>query len=91
MSYRNYKQHYADCEIVKGSYDKGTKTIEVSVPDGRMKPSGVRGQKFRTIWIYVGKDKEHTFEQGFRAIDYEHALKQAKSRYNCICCYRNCA
>lgn len=47
MLYRRYKQHFADCETVVGSYDKNNKTIEVMLPDGRLKPSGVRGQSFR--------------------------------------------
>lgn len=47
MLYRRYKQHFADCEAVAGSYDKGTKSIEVMLPEGRMKPSGVRGQTFK--------------------------------------------
>jgi len=47
MLYRRYKQHFADCETVVGSYDKNNKTIEVMLPDGRLKPSGVRGQTFK--------------------------------------------
>ena len=47
MKYKNYKEHYADCETVPSSYDKGTKSIEVIIPDGRMKNSGVRGHHFR--------------------------------------------
>nr|DAJ94287.1 MAG TPA: hypothetical protein [Caudoviricetes sp.] len=47
MLYRRYKQHFADCEVVPGTYDKSNKTIEVEIPDGRMKKSGVRGQSFR--------------------------------------------
>lgn len=46
MTYKRYKQHYADCETICGSYDQGTKTIVVLVPAGRMKPSGTRGQSF---------------------------------------------
>lgn len=46
MHYGKYKQHYADCETVTGSYDKETKTIDVIIPNGRMKPSGTRGQSF---------------------------------------------
>lgn len=49
MLYRRYKQHFADCETVFGSYDKERKTIDVLLPDGRLKPSGVRGQSFRYI------------------------------------------
>ena len=45
MKYRDYKQHYADCDNL-GDYDKSRKTITVLVPDGRMKASGVRGKSF---------------------------------------------
>ena len=84
MLYRNYKNHYADCKTVSGSYDCEAKSIEVLVPDGRMKPSGVRGRKFNTIWLFVGDDNEHTFERGFKAIDIEHAIKQAKKLYKYV-------
>ena len=49
MLYRRYKQHYADCETVAGSYDKEHKTIKVIIPEGRMKPSGTRGQSYHYI------------------------------------------
>ena len=49
MLYRRYKQHYADCETVAGSYDKEHKTIKVLIPDGRMKPSGTRGHSYHYI------------------------------------------
>lgn len=48
MLYRRYKSNYSDCDIVPGTYDKATKTIDVFIPDGREKTSGVRGQKFHT-------------------------------------------
>lgn len=84
MPYRQYKNAYADCQTVCDSYDSSSKTIEVIVPEGRLKPSGVRGKRFRTIWILVGNDADHLFEQGFRAIDYEHALIQAKRNYKYV-------
>lgn len=46
MLYRQYKAHYADCQTVPDSYDKVAKSIEVIIPESRMKPSGVRGQRF---------------------------------------------
>lgn len=49
MLYRRYKKHYSDCETIPGTYDETYKTIKVIVPDGRMKPSGVRGQSFRYL------------------------------------------
>lgn len=47
MLYRRYKQHFSDCETVAGSYDEKRKTIEVLLPEGRLRPSGVRGQSFK--------------------------------------------
>lgn len=50
MTYKNYKMHYADCEIVPGSFVEGTNntvaTVKVIIPEGRVKKSGVRGQRF---------------------------------------------
>ena len=46
MLYRRFKNSFADCETIPGSYDKATKTIVVLLPNGRLKPSGVRGQCF---------------------------------------------
>lgn len=43
MKYSRYKQCYADCRTVPGSYDADLKTINVYVPEGRMKPSGCGG------------------------------------------------
>ena len=56
MTYRRYKQHFADCETVFGSYNKTYKTIDVLIPEGRMKPSGVRGQSFKAI-EFTGTEK----------------------------------
>ena len=81
MKYSQYKQRYADCDTVPGTYDKDSKTIEVIVPEGRMKASGVRGKRFRTIYINVGNRPDKLFEQGFKATCYENALKQAKRDY----------
>lgn len=49
MLYRRYKQHFSDCETVAGSYDENRKTIDVLLPEGRLKPSGVRGQTFKHL------------------------------------------
>lgn len=81
MPYRKYKGSYADCETVRGSYDAGAKTVLVLIPEGRMKPSGVRGKRFLTIWLHVGDDAEHAFKQGFRAVSTANAIKQAVKQY----------
>lgn len=81
MKYSQYKQRYADCATVPGTYDKGNKTIEVIIPEGRMKPSGVRGERFRTFYLMVGASPEKLFEQGFKAVSRANAIKQAKRSY----------
>lgn len=73
MKYSQYKKHYADCSTVYGSYDKISKSIEVIIPDGRMKASGVRGRRFSG---YSFRNEKTGFVQTFRAVDKEHALKQ---------------
>ena len=52
MLYRRYKTSYADCKTVPDTYDKANKTIQVIIPDGRMKPSGTRGQRY----LYINFD-----------------------------------
>lgn len=84
MRYSQYKKHYADCTAVPGTYDNDRKTIDVIVPEGRMKPSGVRGERFRTIWLMVGDDPGHMFEHGFKAISYENAVKRARKMYRFV-------
>lgn len=78
--YSRYKKHYSDCEKVSGSYDENTKTIEILIPEGRMKPSGTRGERysyFRIKVVYEGKE----YEIPAKAISYENALKQVKRKY----------
>ena len=79
MSYRKYKTSYADCKTVAGSYDAGTKTIEVIIPEGREKPSGTRGERynyFPDVKIY---DKSgEPFTVSLKAVSWDNALKQIK-------------
>ncbi len=81
MKYSQYKQHYPDCKTVPGTYDKTRRTVKVIIPDGRMKPSGVRGETFKTIFLRVGNTPGKMFQQGFRAVSYANAVKQAKKQY----------
>lgn len=62
MPYRQYKEHYADCETVAGSFNRhlnaygepvSETTIEVIIREGRLVPSGVRGQHFKTYHFAV--------------------------------------
>ena len=75
MHYSQYKNHYADCETVKGSYDKLCKTIQVIIPEGRMKKSGVRGKRFRGYQIGLTKQNGEHGYCTYRAVSKENAMK----------------
>jgi hypothetical protein len=77
MHYRQYKQHYSDCETIKGSYNAATKTIQVIIPEGREKPSGVRGQKFHCYHLVAIINGEEKY-LSYRATTKSNALKQHK-------------
>lgn len=86
MPYRQYKEHYSDCETVIGSFDRhedsrgnphGDPTIKVIIREGRLKASGVRGQHYKGF--------EFTTDTGskvcFRAISEETARKRMKKEF----------
>ena len=75
MSYRQYKQHYSDCKA--HDYDASDKTIEVDVPYGRMKKSGVRGKKYDTF-TFKATDGENIGTIEYKAMSKDNALKQHK-------------
>lgn len=75
MLYSQYKKHYADCRTVSGSYDSRWKTIKVYVPEGRMKPSGVRGQRYG-YFLCKATDGKRVFEITYKAITAENADKR---------------
>ena len=76
MKYAQYKQRYSDCKTVAGSYDKGTKSIEAIIPEGRMKKSGVRGETFKGYELWsVGPKGDYGFTP-YRATCEENAMKQ---------------
>lgn len=81
MKYSQYKRHYSDCKTVSDSYDKVSKTIDVIVPDGRLKPSGVRGESFHgyQLWFEDSSGKQCYYT--YRAV----SLENAKNRH-----YKNC-
>lgn len=76
MRYSQYKKHYSDCATVPGSYDKDLKTIEVLVPEGRMKPSGVRGERFRHYEMFARDSSGQIYRGVYRAITEDNAVKQ---------------
>lgn len=76
MKYKAYKEHYADCETVYGSYEKGNKSIEVIVPEGRIKKSGVRGKNFH-YYTFKGVDNVtgRSVRTTIKAVSVENARK----------------
>lgn len=81
MSYARFKEHYADCETVEGSFFRDSKTgntkIDVIIRAGRMKKSGVRGEHFAGYEIEWFENGEKCFSS-FRAVNEDNALKQAR-------------
>lgn len=83
MLYRRYKTSYADCQTVPGTYNKATKTIVVIIPEGRMKKSGVRGEKYN-YYRFKGIDRAtgKSVEVPIKAICRENAIKQLRRDYD---------
>lgn len=79
MPYRQYKNHYADCETLAGTYEEigGIGSIEVIIRDGRMKPSGVRGQHFSG---YEFKN-EDGLTVCYCAVSCDNAQRRAEKEY----------
>ena len=80
MSYKQYKEHYSDCETIIGSFKKSAyeaPTIEVIIRDGRLKKSGVRGKKF-SRYIFESPDG---ITIAYRAVSEENARKQMKKDF----------
>lgn len=77
MPYRRFKTSFSDCETLPGSYDASTKTIVVRLPEGRLKPSGVRGQRF--LWLEFNGIENATGRKvrcTIKAICLENAIKR---------------
>lgn len=83
MPYRQYKEHYSDCETVIGSFDRhedsrgnphGDPTIKVIIREGRLKNSGVRGQHFYGFSYAPSSDCESGIT--YRAVCEENARKR---------------
>lgn len=75
MPYKQYKEHYSDCETLLGSFNKEERTIKVIIRDGRLKPSGVRGKHFASYGFSDGKKIIY-----FYAVSEDTARKQLIKR-----------
>lgn len=84
MPYKQYKEHYSDCETIYGSYDDHSReagygqyipaSIKVIIREGRLKNSGVRGKHFLGFELEDVKTKERI---SYRAVSEENALRRA--------------
>ncbi len=77
MTYKNYKEHYSDCETLANSFFRNNKeqaSIKVIVRDGRLKNNGVRNKHFYGYEVYNTTKK---IRSCFRAVCAENACKQA--------------
>jgi len=80
MPYKQYKEHYADCETVEGSFDRKPyrpATIEVIVREGRLKASGVRGEHYSGYKL-ENADGEMVV---YRAVKEENAIRRAEKEF----------
>ena len=78
IPYRQYKEHYSDCETLIDSFSCdscGRKCIDVIVRDGRLVNSGVRGKHYNS---YEFMDNASNRAFYFKAVSEENARKQMK-------------
>jgi hypothetical protein len=84
MPYKQYKEHYSDCETVNGSFFRdehtGDSFIKVIIRNGRMKASGVRGPKFMN-YIFNGTEDGKTFTLCAWAVSEANARKQMTKEF----------
>lgn len=92
MPYRQYKEHYSDCETIIDSYTEyeqeyghnyeySPATIKVIIREGRLKNSGVRGKHFSNYLIEFTLNGGYTECDSYRAVCVENAIEQAKKRH----------
>ena len=86
MPYKQFKEHYSDCETIIDSYDEhldsrgnptGHPTIKVIIREGRLKNSGVRGQHYKGFEFTTGTGSKVCY----RAISEETARKRMKKEF----------
>lgn len=78
MPYKQYKNHYSDCETIAGSYMKVNyepATISVIIREGRLKNSGTRGRHFNGYAFEYMEDGKK-YHVCYRAINEENAFKR---------------
>lgn len=88
MPYKQYKEHYSDCETIFQSYDTHEEeanrrhqfipaTIAVIIREGRLKKSGVRGEHFSGYQMQNEDGQKITY----RAVNEDNALKRVQKDF----------
>lgn len=81
MPFKQYKEHYADCETLFGSFTREEYThrafIDVIIRRDRLVPSGVRGRQF-SGYRMVNELGEHCT---YRAVSEENAMKRVYKEF----------
>ena len=83
MPYKQYKDHYSDCEVLAGSFvDADVRTgecakVSVIIREGRLKNSGVRGMHFSGYQFINEEGAKITY----RAVCEENALNRCKKEF----------
>ena len=80
MPYRQYKDHYSDCETIAGSFRRcgAENTVEVIIRDGRLVNNGTRFKHY-SAYRFVGPDGKKS--GWYRAVSWETAFNQLKKDY----------
>ena len=80
MPYKQFKEHYNDCETVIDSYDdhegRLPATIKVIIREGRLKASGVRGQHFSGYEFFFIDTDGKKARVCYRAVSEGNAMKR---------------
>ena len=81
MPYKQYKEHYSDCETFYGSFIRDEHTnepfVDVIIREGRLKKSGVRGEVFSDYVV----TSESGFSVTYKAVCEENAVRRAEKEY----------
>lgn len=89
MPYKQYKEHYADCETLAGSFQRYVDpdgytlkppTIDVIIRAGRLKNSGVRGKRFYSFGIRFNENGSDRYTT-YKAICEENAIRRAMKEF----------
>lgn len=79
MPYKQYKEHYSDCETVCDSFEKirfGS-YIDVIIREGRLKESGVRGQHYNSYECTNSDGMKVTY----KAVCEDNAIRRAEKEF----------